>query len=88
MAGVFVDTSALYAVLDANDAAHRRAAEQCNRLLAGAAALATSSYGVVEVFALVQARLGLAATRLLDADVKPCPRWGSCGWTRRCIGRG
>ena len=67
----FVDTSALYAMLDENDANHGRAA----RWMSGPGrdlerTLITHSYVVVESAALVKRRLGTAAVRaLLDALV-------------------
>lgn len=68
---VFVDTSALLAALDADDAVHEAAAQEWRRLLAGDVPLETSSYVLVEVQALVQARLGLEALRVLVRDFVP-----------------
>ena len=68
---VFVDTSALYAVLDADDEAHVRASVGWRGLLEGGRPLVTSSYVCVETSALVQARLGMDAVRTLFADVLP-----------------
>lgn len=61
----FVDTSALYALLDEDDANHDRARATFERLRGRD--LVTHSYVVVEVVALVSRRLGWAAVeRLLD----------------------
>lgn len=68
---VFVDTSALLAVLDADAAEHDRAAEAWRRELRAGASLFTSNYVVVETLAVVQRRLGLAATRELVSEVLP-----------------
>lgn len=68
---VFVDTSALYAVLDADDLRHDSADHAWRDLLTGDAALRTHSAVVVETSALVQARLGMDAVRVLHADVLP-----------------
>ena len=68
---VFVDTSALYAILDRNDKNHGRARKQWDTLLSGAAQLVTTNYVVVESFALVQHRLGMDAVRVLQDDVLP-----------------
>ena len=68
---VFVDTSALLAIMDADDASHRRAAAAWKKLLTTDETLLTSSYVVVEVFALVQRRLGMDAVRALESDVIP-----------------
>lgn len=67
----FVDTSALLAVLDASDAAHSVADRTWRRLIERDEPLVTTSYVVVETFALVQSRLGLAAARVLANDVLP-----------------
>lgn len=67
----FVDTSALLAVLDADDARHARATRTWARLLSGGARLVTTSYVLVETFALAQARLGLEAVQTLHADIVP-----------------
>ena len=70
---VFVDTSALYAILDADDAAHREAATAWSRLLGGIAEgdlSALTHFGVVvETSALVQRRLGMSALRNLHDDL-------------------
>jgi len=66
---VFVDTSALYAALDSTDANGTTAVPIWARLLrdvkAGTTELVTHSSVVVESVALVQRRLGMAATRIL-----------------------
>lgn len=72
---VFVDTSALYALLDEADARHADAADALRRLVG--TELLTHQYVVVEACALVGRRLPWAATeRLLDGilpviDVRP-----------------
>ena len=57
----FVDTSAFYALLVANDVGHEAAKRTLDRLLAGGQRLVTSNYVVVETCALLQNRLGLPA---------------------------
>lgn len=70
---VFVDTSALYAILDADDDCHADAASGWLRLLDGIEDSVFSGVthcGVlVETTALVQRRLGMAATRQLHDDL-------------------
>jgi predicted nucleic acid-binding protein len=62
---VFVDTSALYALLDAGDSNHERAVRTSERLLGEE--LVTHCYVVVELVSLVRRRLGPeAAARLID----------------------
>jgi predicted nucleic acid-binding protein len=68
---VFVDTSALYAVLDRDDEHHTVANMIWKRLLRSEAPLLTHSYVLVETYALVQRRLGLEAVRALHHDVIP-----------------
>lgn len=72
---VFVDTSALYAVLDGDDARHAQAATHWSELLDGTVdgrrAVITHSAVVVETTALVQRRLGMPAVRALHDDVLP-----------------
>jgi len=70
----FVDTSALYAVLDRDDDNHTRARGAWGELLGENAALVTTNYVLVESFALVQHRLGLGAVRTLHDDVCPVLR--------------
>ncbi len=70
----FIDTSALLAVLDADDAYHARASRLWSDLVSGDEDLLTTSYVLVETFALAQARLGLSAARLLHDDVVPILR--------------
>lgn len=67
---VFVDTSALYALLDRDDENHPAAAEAFSALL-DREALLTHGYVVVETTALVQRRLGMEAVRALVDDVLP-----------------
>lgn len=73
----FVDTSALYAVLDATDRNHRRAAATLRDLLDRDEPLLTTNYVIVESFALIQNRLGVPAVRSANDDVLPTliPVW-------------
>lgn len=67
---VFVDTSALYATLDAADEAHPDAADVFGSLRG--AELITHNYVVVETVALVQRRLGVSAVRdLTEGLLRP-----------------
>lgn len=68
---VFVDTSALIALLDASEARHAACAREWKRLLAADAALVTSNYVIVETCALAQRRLGMEAVRSLTLDFMP-----------------
>ena len=68
---VFVDTAALYAILDADDDNHELAAETWLALAQDQAALLCSNYVLVETLALVQHRLGIAAVRALQENIVP-----------------
>lgn len=68
---VFIDTSALFALLDRDADEHREAAAVFDDLL-DAEPLVTHSYVVVESEALARGRLGVAAARdLLDRLLGP-----------------
>lgn len=66
---VFIDTSAFFSVLDADDGNHLTAARVWTHLLDEREDLVTSNYVLLECFALLQRRLGLEAARVFQADV-------------------
>jgi predicted nucleic acid-binding protein len=68
---VFVDTSALLALIDADEARHEDALLIWNRLLGGDVPIVTTNYVLVETYALTQRRLGGAAVRVLTDDLLP-----------------
>ncbi len=70
----FVDTSALYAVLDRDDAYHAQAETEWRRLIEGDTDLVTTNYVLVETVALVQHRLGIDAVQILHEDIGPVLR--------------
>lgn len=68
----FADTSAFYALLDADDGNHSRSAETWRQIMASdEQAAVTTNYILVETFALVQSRLGLEAVREFQVDLVP-----------------
>ena len=67
----FVDTSALVAFLDADDAAHPSAIRALRSLIESDETLLTHNYVAVESIALVQRRLGLEATGVLCDELLP-----------------
>lgn len=71
---VFVDTSALLAVLDAGDLKHSAAKAAWEELLGGEADIVTHNYILVETSALVLRRLGLEALHVFEADIVPILR--------------
>jgi predicted nucleic acid-binding protein len=68
---VFVDTSALYAVLDRDDDHHSGAAARWKQLLEQVSDLLTTNYVLLEVSILLQNRLGPAALRTFHEDITP-----------------
>ncbi len=71
MSRVFVDTSALLALVVGSDQAHGEASEGFARLRAERASLVTSSYVLVETYALLQARIGIGAVRIFREAFAP-----------------
>jgi uncharacterized protein len=67
----FVDTSALVAFLDADDPSHPTAVRALRSLIDSGEPLLTHNYVAVESIALVQRRLGLAATGVLCDELLP-----------------
>jgi len=68
---VFVDTSAFFAVLDADDGNHDAARQVWEDLLTQEAVLVCSNYVLVETLALVQRRVGIPAVRTFQEDIVP-----------------
>jgi predicted nucleic acid-binding protein len=68
---VFVDTSAFFAVLDADDGNHDAARQVWEDLLTQEVVLVCSNYVLVETLALVQRRLGIPAVRTFQEDIMP-----------------
>lgn len=68
---VLVDTSAFYAILDADDQNHQKAKALWIELVTQQTPLFCNNYILVETFALVQHRLGIEAIRTLQEDILP-----------------
>lgn len=71
---VFVDTSALFAMLDQDDAKHDAAGQALRQLLLQGEVLVTSNYVLLETSALVQHRLGVGSVRTFEEDIAPLLR--------------
>ena len=71
MSVVFADTSGLFALLSTTDDHHARAKRAFGNLRARQALLVSTSYVLVETYALVGRRLGLDAVRSFRADFAP-----------------
>ena len=67
----FVDTSALIAVLDADDQNHAAATATWKELVTSDTDLVCTNYIMVEAFALIQNRLGMTAVRSYHEDIVP-----------------
>lgn len=68
---VFVDTSALLALLDAADSQHERAKTAWDELAEEGTSLVSTNYVVVETVSVAQHRLGIDAVRALVDDILP-----------------
>ena len=71
MNAVFADTSGLLALLNAQDEHHARAARAFANLRARQVGLVSTSFVLVETYALVARRLGLEAVRGFRSDFAP-----------------
>jgi predicted nucleic acid-binding protein len=68
---IFADTSAFYALLDADDENYGPSARAWRAMMASEEHVVTTNYVLVETFALLQSRLGLRAVREFQEDVVP-----------------
>lgn len=68
---VFVDTSAFYALLVADDRMHEEAVATLKRLREADAELVTSSFVLQETIALLQSRLGMTAVGSFVTRIVP-----------------
>ncbi len=68
---VFLDTSAIFAVLDAGDAKHAATDKAWKKALSANDTIITHNYVLLEAMALVQARLGMTALTALVEDLLP-----------------
>ncbi len=71
MMSVFVDTSAIYALLVAEDGRHEQAKATLTSLQHENAALVSTSFVLHESVALLQSRIGIAAVRTFHRHVVP-----------------
>ena len=86
---VFVDSSALYALLVRTEDGHAEVSRTFRELLEAGRSLTTSNYVLVETSALLQHRIGLGPVRDLDSRLLPLIRlvWISRDVHRRATGR-
>ena len=68
---IFIDTSAFLAILNRDDTNHPVAKNLWNELLYSENVIISNNYVLVESFALIQRRLGIAAVRVFQEDILP-----------------
>jgi predicted nucleic acid-binding protein len=71
LSAVLADTSALFALLVATDDNHARAARAFEKLAGRKTPLVTTNYVLVESYALLARRVGIAAVRRFRASMQP-----------------
>jgi len=71
---VFIDTSALLAVLDRSDERHAEAKRTWEEMLNGEHTLLCHNYILVETSAVLTRRIGMEAVRVFERDVVPVLR--------------
>jgi uncharacterized protein len=71
---IFIDTSALFALMDADDRNHERARDAWAQWLDQPIQFLTSNYVLLESLALIQRRLGIQAARQFDEELMPVVR--------------
>ncbi len=86
---LFVDTSAIFALLVRDDAMHVHAKQEFARLADQSAHLTTSSYVLVESTALLQRRVGLQAVHDFNTKIVPLLDvvWADAEWHDRPVER-
>lgn len=68
---IFVDTSALFDVLDVSSKTHKTTSQAWSKMLDSEAVLFTHNYVLVETLALIQNRLGMTAVTAFAEDMLP-----------------
>jgi predicted nucleic acid-binding protein len=71
MVDIFVDTSAILAIVNVGDINHEIAKTTWKDLVSGGAALVTNNYVIVESIALIQNRLGIRSVQKLSEELFP-----------------
>ena len=68
---IFIDTSALFSILDADDINHEQGKKIWIDIVNNEETLISTNYVLIESFALVQRRLGFKALRALQENILP-----------------
>jgi uncharacterized protein len=66
---IFVDTSALFALINSNDDFHRKAKDQCKILLEKKDSLFSNNYVILESISLIQQRFGMDGIQALQTEM-------------------
>lgn len=80
--GVFLDAAALYCLFDADDQSHEKTVQTWSALLGSDAPLHSSNYVMLELTAVMQRRLGVAAVDALSTYVLP---WVNVVWVGEAL---
>lgn len=68
---LFIDTSAFLAVLNADDAYHKKAKQIWSEIITRENTLVSTNYILLETIAILQRRLGIQAVRTFQEDIAP-----------------
>ena len=68
---IFIDTSALLAILNETDQVHQPAKQAWIEILSSEEGIFSSNYVIVETTALLQHRFGIEALRLFESSIQP-----------------
>jgi predicted nucleic acid-binding protein len=68
---IYVDTSAFFAILDADDENHETAMETWTQLIGANEKLMCNNYVLIESIALIQRRVDMEAVSILHNDIIP-----------------
>ncbi len=71
---LFIDTSAVYSLIDQDDINHSRAKASFTKSVHDNVSFLTTNYVIVESLALFQSRIGVKAVRLFHEDLLPIIR--------------
>ncbi len=71
---IFIDTSAFYAIIDADDQFHEKARDEWVNMLNESVGLICSNYVLLETIALLQNRINMDAVRCFHDDIIPVIR--------------
>ena len=68
---IFIDTSALLAILNESDQVHQSAKQAWIEILSSDSVIFSSNYVIIETTALLQHRFGIKALRLFENNMQP-----------------